>query len=197
MNCDEIWSDEVLAWLSVWSEVQMICIWFGWCHCHPVISCFSKIQNGLSFWYWPIQVVLEKRPLNGCVCVCVRVCVTVNCSLWPYYYYYNRFTTLCPGLPRWVGTRRANHSGFCWSRHDGVAATSAEPYASYLHFTPEDNHASTSSVRFLQAGCPSWHPTNSSVKALKATDIWPWPVKITSMVPRWTSMPNTYLKVIV
>ena len=23
-------------------------------------------------------------------------------------YYYNRFTTLCPGLPRWVGTRRIN-----------------------------------------------------------------------------------------
>jgi len=22
-------SDEVLAWLSVWSEVQMICIWFS------------------------------------------------------------------------------------------------------------------------------------------------------------------------
>jgi len=22
-------SDEVLAWLSVWSEVQMICVWFS------------------------------------------------------------------------------------------------------------------------------------------------------------------------
>ena len=84
-----------------------------------------------------------------------------------YYYYYNRFTTLCSGPPRWVGTRRINHSGFCWSRHDGVAMASAELYASYLHFTPEDNHASTSSLKFLWAGCPSWHPTNS-VKALKA-----------------------------
>ena len=84
-----------------------------------------------------------------------------------YYYYYNHFTTLCPGLHRWVGTRRINHSGVCWSRHDGVAVPSAEPYASYLHFTPEDNHASTSSVRFLRAGCPTWHPTNSD-KALKA-----------------------------
>ena len=25
----KIWSDEVLAWLSVCSEVQMTCIWFG------------------------------------------------------------------------------------------------------------------------------------------------------------------------
>ena len=30
-----------------------------------------------------------------------------------------------------------------------------------------DNHTGTSSVIFLQAGCPSWHPTNS-VKELKA-----------------------------
>ena len=81
--------------------------------------------------------------------------------------YYNRFMILCPGLPRWVGTRRINHSGFCWSRHDGVTVASAEPNASYLHFAPEDNQASTSSVRFLWAVCPSWCPTNS-VKALKA-----------------------------
>jgi len=31
-----------------------------------------------------------------------------------------------------------------------------------------DNHANTSPLRFLQAGCPSCHPTNS-IKALKAT----------------------------
>jgi len=30
-----------------------------------------------------------------------------------------------------------------------------------------DNHASTSPLSFLQAGCPSCHPTNS-IKALKA-----------------------------
>jgi len=33
---------------------------------HPIISCSSKIQNGLPFWCRLIQVVLEKRPLNGC-----------------------------------------------------------------------------------------------------------------------------------
>ena len=36
----------------------------------PHHLCFSKIQNGLSFWYRPTQVLLEKRPLNNCVCVC-------------------------------------------------------------------------------------------------------------------------------
>jgi len=42
-------SDEVLAWSSVWSEVQMICIWSSWCHCHSIISCFNKMHIGLTF----------------------------------------------------------------------------------------------------------------------------------------------------
>ena len=41
--------DEVLAWLSIWSEVQKICIWSSWCHSHPVFSCFIKIQIDVSF----------------------------------------------------------------------------------------------------------------------------------------------------
>ena len=53
-------SGEELAWLSVWSEVQMICIWSSWCHCHPIISCSSKIQNGLPFWCQLTHAVLEK-----------------------------------------------------------------------------------------------------------------------------------------
>ena len=28
-------SDEVLMWLCVWSEVQIVCIWSSWCHCIP------------------------------------------------------------------------------------------------------------------------------------------------------------------
>jgi len=31
------------------------------------ISCFSKIQIGLPFWYRLTRVVPEKGPLNGCV----------------------------------------------------------------------------------------------------------------------------------
>ena len=41
------WWDALV--LSVWSLVQMICIWFSWCHCHAIISCFIKIQIGLTF----------------------------------------------------------------------------------------------------------------------------------------------------
>jgi len=28
-------NDVVLAWLSIGSKVQIFCIWFSWCHCHP------------------------------------------------------------------------------------------------------------------------------------------------------------------
>ena len=28
---------------------RMICLWTSWCHCHLIISCFVKIQNGLAF----------------------------------------------------------------------------------------------------------------------------------------------------
>jgi len=31
------------------------------------VSCFSKIQIGLPFWYQLTWVVLDKGPLNGCV----------------------------------------------------------------------------------------------------------------------------------
>jgi len=43
------------------------------------ISCFSKIQLVLPFWYRLTRVVPEKRPLNGCVCVCV--CVSLSAVL--------------------------------------------------------------------------------------------------------------------
>ena len=42
-------SDELLAWLSVWSDVHLISIWSSRCHYHPIISCFIKIQNCFTF----------------------------------------------------------------------------------------------------------------------------------------------------
>jgi len=38
------------------------------------VSCFSKIQICLPFWYRLTRVVPDKWPLNRCVCVCVCVC---------------------------------------------------------------------------------------------------------------------------
>jgi len=68
-NCIHVYQSA--AWLSVWSVVQMICIWSSWCHCYPIISCFSKLQNGLPFWCRLTQVILEKRLLNVCMYVCM------------------------------------------------------------------------------------------------------------------------------
>ena len=46
------------------------CKWFAYgpadATATPIISCCSKIQNGLPFWCQLTQVVLEKRLLNGC-----------------------------------------------------------------------------------------------------------------------------------
>ena len=68
-------SDEVLAWLSVCSKVQMICIWSSWCYVPPPHHFlhqnpywFNLSGAGLPpFWCQISPGVLEKRPLNGCL----------------------------------------------------------------------------------------------------------------------------------
>ena len=62
-------SGGVLAWLSVWSEVQT-CIWPSRCHCHSLSLASINSRLDLPFWYQLTWVVPEKGPLNGCVCVC-------------------------------------------------------------------------------------------------------------------------------
>ena len=57
-------SGGVLAWLSVWSEMQT-CMWPSWCHCHSLSLASVKCRLVLPFWYRLTRVV----PLNGCVCV--------------------------------------------------------------------------------------------------------------------------------
>ena len=62
----------MLAWLSVWSEVQT-CIWPSWFHCRSLSLASVKSRLVLPFWYRLTRVVPEKGPLNGCVCVCAAV----------------------------------------------------------------------------------------------------------------------------
>jgi len=54
----------------------MISIWFHWCHCHPIVSCFIKIQNGFTFLVPAYPGCPGKRPLNGCLSVVSRVSVS-------------------------------------------------------------------------------------------------------------------------
>ena len=60
-------SGGVLAWLSVWSELQT-CIQPSWCHCHSLSLASVKSRLVLLFWYRLTRVVPDKGPLNGCVC---------------------------------------------------------------------------------------------------------------------------------
>ena len=81
-----------------------------------------------------------------------------------------RLMALCPGLPGWASTRKVkpiwilleqetvSGSGISW------AVCKSAPRSRQI--TTPAPHRSV----FLQAGCPSCHPTNS-VKALKATKI--------------------------
>ena len=70
----------MLAWLSVWSEVQT-CIWSSWCHCHSQSLASVKSRLVLPFCYRLTWVVPEKGPLN-CVCVFARAerCCRADCS---------------------------------------------------------------------------------------------------------------------
>jgi len=65
-------SGGVLAWLSVWSEVQT-CIWPCWCHCHSLSLASVKFRLVLPFWYRLTWVVPDKEPLNGCSVVVVVI----------------------------------------------------------------------------------------------------------------------------
>ena len=85
---------------------------------------------------------------------------TMYCMKAVWTHTHTRLTALFPGLPRSAGTRKVNQSGFYWSKRQWVAVASAGPYAS-LHLAPNRHHASTTPLSFLQAGCPSCHPTNS------------------------------------
>ena len=64
-------SGGVLAWLSVWSQVQT-CIWPSWCHCHSLSPASVKSRLVLPFWYRLTRVVPDKG-VRVCMCVLAEV----------------------------------------------------------------------------------------------------------------------------
>ena len=86
----KVWSDGVLALLSVGGEVQT-CIWLSWCHCHS-LSWFSKIPTGFTLLVSahpdsPGQMALKyrytsfERFFGGCECT--ERLLTPWPALWP------------------------------------------------------------------------------------------------------------------
>jgi len=61
-------SGGVLAWFSVWSEVQT-CIWPSGFHCHSLSLAPVKSRLVSPFWCRLTWVVPDWGLLNGCVCV--------------------------------------------------------------------------------------------------------------------------------
>ena len=78
---------------------------------------------------------------------------------------HTRLTALCSGLPRLAGTIGKTNLDFTEAR-DSEWQWHQLGYMQVCTSLQTDNHASTPLLSFLQAGCPSCHPTNS-VKALK------------------------------
>jgi len=67
--------------MVVWSKVQMIGKWSSLQHCHPIISCFIKIQNGLPVWYQLTQVIrqfLLPPPKKEVMFLVRSVCLSVR-----------------------------------------------------------------------------------------------------------------------
>ena len=57
------------VWLSVWSEVQIVCMWSSWCHCIPTSHHLLSHLN--PDWFYLSGVISLarlswKRTLNGC-----------------------------------------------------------------------------------------------------------------------------------
>jgi len=71
-------SGEVLAWLSVWSEVQT-CICSSWCHCHSLPLAWVK-SIGFTFLV-PADLGSPRIRAVNCVCVLLLVNVTWPCII--------------------------------------------------------------------------------------------------------------------
>jgi len=71
---------DVLVWLSVSSDVQIVCMWSSWCHCIPKTHHLMPHLNPYCFTFLvPVyQVVPEKRPGESILKLCISV---MRCSL--------------------------------------------------------------------------------------------------------------------
>ena len=83
--------DEVLAWLCVWSEVHMTCIWSSWCHCYHVVSPSGKSRmvcpsasgtctpcsiytTSVEYWLYHYQFTQETQLSQKDQVVCSVIC---------------------------------------------------------------------------------------------------------------------------
>ena len=140
-------------------------MWSSWCHCHPIISCFIKIQHwfDLSGAGLPGKEAVE-RVFTQCRLYTVEWMMYTTTP-----HHHSHFTALFPGPPGWAGARRELQD-FMVQGSINRGRNTDHPAGRHSIRT---NHCPPpqSPPHFLQDGCPSFRPTNSA-KALKALIEW-------------------------
>ena len=93
-------------WLSVWSEVQIVCVWSSWCHCHletPSSLASFKSRLVLAFWYQLTQVVVPEKT-----------------GVFHHHHHYHHYYTeiRVPGRPHTVSAAYTQFYHYCnmWTR---------------------------------------------------------------------------------
>ena len=108
----------------------------------------------------------QQRPIRTLTAALKRSIKTVTRCI--FYHTHIHLTALFPGLPGPAGTRKAKPIWILLKQEtvsgSGISCTICKSAPSSRQITTPAPHHSI----FLQAGCPSCHPTNS-VKALKAS----------------------------
>ena len=144
-------SGGVLAWLSVWSEVQT-CIWPSWCHYHSLSLAPVKFRLVLPFWYRLTQVVLEKRPLNGCSC---------SSSMWFFKMeFFSQIVSLQNYRINWLLLVQLHHSSLskevrpCSNRHEPFWQTPND--VTYCQKLPTDQAGGWAAAIALSWWCCHW-----------------------------------------
>ena len=87
-----------------------------------------------------------------------------------YTHTHTRLMALCPGLPGWAGTRKVKTNQDFPEARDSEWQWHQLGHMQVCTSLQADNHANTPLLSLIQAGCPSYCPTNS-VEALKALRI--------------------------
>jgi len=114
-------SGEVLAWLSVWSEMQT-CIWPSWCHCHSLSLASVKSRLVLPFWYRLTRVVLDIK----------RVCVYIlSVEMW---LHVRIWMTSCMVLYATIINKNRIYGIFWTTKQCLQAKTQRQPWASCSWF---------------------------------------------------------------
>ena len=135
------------------------------------VSCFSKIQIGFTFLVPAHPGSPRNGPLNGCVCVCVLKTLILTAV-----FQLSQYPVFSSTRSETEHTRTHTRVSRYQKGKTNLDFTEARDSEWQWHqlghmldctSLQTDNHASTPPLSYLQAGCPSCHPTNS-VKALKA-----------------------------